>query len=82
MNALIFIVGNQRESHAHVQQTAINIRPVLAGVLLLGLRSFSTIVDAALMANHEKYYHADWLAYMVLFAVSYYNNEGPRTRGV
>ena len=61
-------VANQM---SHVQQNGINCRPVLAGVLLLGLRSMSTVVDAAIMNNHEKYYHADWLAYMVLFAVSY-----------
>ena len=67
------VVANQQAPHK--QQTGINCRPVLAGVLLLGLRSMSTIVDAALMVDHEKYYHADWLAYMVLFAVSSQNKD-------
>ena len=60
-----FNIANRR-----TQQTGINCRPVLAGVLLLGLRSLSTIVDATLMVNHGKYYHDDWLAYLALFAVS------------
>lgn len=51
-------------------QTGVNFRPVLAGVFLLGFRSISTIVDITVMANHEKYYHANWIAIMAVFAVS------------
>jgi hypothetical protein len=52
-------------------QTGVNFRPVLAGVFLLGFRSISTIVDITIMVNDEKYYHANWIAIMVVFAVSY-----------
>ena len=60
-----FNIANRR-----TQQTGINCRPILAGVLLLGLRSLNTVIDAMLMANHKRFYHKNWLAYLVLFAVS------------
>lgn len=50
-------------------QMNINWRLVLAGVFLLGLRSFSTIIDIALLAN-VKNYHEPWLGCFVLLAVS------------
>ena len=51
-------------------QTGVNFRPVLAGVFLLGFRLISTIVDITVMINDEKYYHANWIAILVVFAVS------------
>ena len=51
-------------------QTGVNFRPVLAGVFLLGFRSISTIVDITVMVNDAKYYHANWIAILVVFAVS------------
>jgi uncharacterized membrane protein YcjF (UPF0283 family) len=50
-------------------QTGVNLRPVMAGVFLLGLRLFSTIVDITIMIN-DKYSHADWIAIVVVIAVS------------
>ena len=51
-------------------QTGVNFRPVLAGVFLLGFRSISTIVDITIMVNDKKYYHANWIAILVVLAVS------------
>ncbi len=55
-------------------QSGVNFRPVLAGVILLGLRLFSAIVDITVMAN-EKYSHANWIAIIVVFAVSLLNTQ-------
>ena len=68
---LLYNYGTVTVANRQVEpQTGVNFRPVLAGVFLLGFRSISAIVDITIMVNDKKYYHANWIAILVVFAVS------------